>query len=120
MPYRKGLVFVVDDLPIAEMPEVREALGRAEGEQVEERQNEGPGFLSRLLRAETGAGSVESYMGHPLNTSGEKWQARLIRGLTGLVGDLNLAVVDIAVAALEAVWGRKREVREGVGGNVEG
>lgn len=58
--------------------------------------------LSFLL-AKTGAGAVEEYIEHPLNFDGEKSTARMLRGLTGIAGELDYALIDIGLGALEKI-----------------
>jgi hypothetical protein len=60
-----------------------------------------------FLKAETGPGGIEEYMDHPLNFSKSKGLARVIRGLTGMLGSLNLAIIDIVVGGLEFMKERK-------------
>jgi len=55
------------------------------------------------LKAETGPGSIESYLDHPLNAASSRGIAQILRGFTGLCGSLNLAVLDIVLGALETV-----------------
>lgn len=57
-------------------------------------------LLSRVLTAETGPGGVEEYVDHPVNYNSSKGLAQLIRGLSGVFGNLNLAVIDIAIGAM--------------------
>lgn len=54
-----------------------------------------------FLAAPTGPGSVEEYIAHPLNFDGKKSTARILRGLTGLCGELNYALVDIGLGTIE-------------------
>ena len=58
--------------------------------------------LSFLL-AKTGAGAVEEYIDHPLNFDGAKSTARILRGLTGIAGELDYALIDIGLGALEKI-----------------
>jgi hypothetical protein len=57
--------------------------------------------LKKILSAPTGSGSIEEYVDHPLNFNSSKGIAKVIRGLTGILGNLNLAVVDIVLGGLE-------------------
>lgn len=59
------------------------------------------------IRAKTGPGTIESYINHPLNTSGSRGVAQMLRGATGLLGDLDLAVIDIGLGAIEVLRERK-------------
>lgn len=65
---------------------------------------EGGGSGSRLLemlKAETGSGSIESYLNHPMNFNSSKAVARMLRGLTGMFGSLNYAIIDIVIGGLD-------------------
>lgn len=54
-----------------------------------------------FLRSETGSGSIEDYLEHPLNFDKSRGVAQILRGLTGIAGNLNLAVIDIALGSLQ-------------------
>lgn len=54
-----------------------------------------------FLLSPTGPGSVDNYLDHPFNINESRGTARIIRGLTGIAGDLNYAIVDIALGAIE-------------------
>lgn len=56
-------------------------------------------MLQKLLTAETGTGSIEDYIQHPMNFNQSKGLAQLIRGLTGVIGNLDLAVIDVVFGA---------------------
>lgn len=58
--------------------------------------------LSFLL-AKTGPGAVEEYIDHPLNFDGMKSTARILRGLTGIAGELDYALIDIGLGCLEKI-----------------
>lgn len=61
----------------------------------EERERaESPRWL-QWLKSEPGPGDVDSYRQHPLNWDGSYEVAQVLRGLTGLLGNLRLAVVDL-------------------------
>jgi len=61
-----------------------------------------------ILLSKTGPGSVDDYVDHPFNASESRGIARVLRGMTGLVGELDYAVVDITLGALEVIKeGRK-------------
>lgn len=72
-------------------------------------------WWQRLVSAETGDGELAEYTSHPLNVTGEAWNARLARGVTGLFGNLRLAVVDIAMAVVEMWWNKRRGAGSGNG-----
>jgi hypothetical protein len=63
-----------------------------------------PSWWDRLITAETGDGPIASYRNHPINFTGDDGGARLARGLTGLFENLNLAVVDLIVGAVQLLW----------------
>lgn len=57
-------------------------------------------FLSKLMELlgkPTGEGYIEDYLDHPLNFGKTKGMAQILRGFTGLFGDLKKAVIDIAI-----------------------
>ena len=56
-----------------------------------------------FLFAKTGPGMVEEYIDHPLNFDGMKSTARILRGLTGIAGELDYALIDIGLGALEKI-----------------
>ena len=62
----------------------------------------------RLLTAQTGPGTVEDYLDHPLNWSHSVGLAQAIRGFVGLVGnELRLAIVDIIFGGLRVLTAGK-------------
>jgi hypothetical protein len=60
-----------------------------------------PSWWDRLITAETGEGPLSSYRNHTINFTGDDGGARLARGMTGLFDNLNLAVVDLVVGAVQ-------------------
>lgn len=55
------------------------------------------------LLARTGEGALESYLNHPMNFDGKLSTAQIIRGLTGIAGTLDYALLDIALGCFEKV-----------------
>lgn len=72
-------------------------------------------FDFSFLLAKTGEGSVDSYIDHPLNFSRSKGIAQILRGATGLVGELDLAVVDIGVGAFNVFREGRKNVAHNAG-----
>lgn len=70
--------------------------------------------LPRWLTAPTGEGIIEDYLNHPLNFDNKKSTARILRGFSGMFGELNKALFDIALGVIEKVWKEKNEVQENV------
>lgn len=64
-----------------------------------------------ILTAKTGDGSIEDYVNHPLNFKGSRGMAQMIRGFTGIAGELDYAIIDIALGAFQYA-------KEGKAGNV--
>jgi hypothetical protein len=65
-------------------------------------------YVLDILTRETGEGSLESYLNHPLNFNSSLAMARIIRGVTGLFNkSLNFAVLDIASGMFE-MMGKKK------------
>jgi hypothetical protein len=58
------------------------------------------------LKTPTGDGPLEQYMDHPFNYNNSLAMARVLRGLTGFIGSLDLAIADIVLGALEFIKGR--------------
>lgn len=71
-----------------------------EGPEVQEEQ-EGLNIDFGWLRAETGEGSIDDYIEHPMNFNSSRSVARILRGATGLFGSLKLAIIDIALGVFE-------------------
>ena len=53
-----------------------------------------------FLFAATGPGAVDSYINHPLNFSQSVGLGQVIRGLTGFLGSLEYAVVDLVIGLM--------------------
>ena len=68
-------------------------------EQTQEPQYRLSDFIPNFdfIFSETGSGSVEDYMEHPLNGANSRGVAQMLRGFTGLCGSLNYAVIDITL-----------------------
>jgi hypothetical protein len=71
--------------------------------------------LSFLL-APTGDGPVEDYIDHPMNIKGSRGSARILRRLTGMLGQLNDAIVDIALGSIEVMREGKQAHAEAADG----
>lgn len=54
-----------------------------------------------IITAKTGDGSIEDYENHPLNFKGSRGMAQMIRGFTGIAGELDYAIIDIALGAFQ-------------------
>lgn len=95
--------------------EILESEG-AELQQIEpaEVEKKGIGIDLSFLQAKTGEGAIESYIDHPLNFNNSQGVARIIRGATGMLGALDLAIIDIALGILELWKGRKKIGNAGV------
>lgn len=67
----------------------------------------GGGFDFSFLKAETGEGAIEEYIDHPMNFNKSNSVARILRGMTGMIGNLRLAILDIGLGILEFTKERK-------------
>jgi hypothetical protein len=65
------------------------------------------GFDFSFLKAKTGEGTIDQYLDHPLNFNESRAIARVLRGASGLMGDLDFALVDIGIGVLDYVRGRR-------------
>lgn len=54
-----------------------------------------------ILKTKTASGSIEEYQDHALNFKKSKGIAQIIRGMTGMCGELDLAIVDIVLGAFQ-------------------
>lgn len=66
----------------------------------EERSSRASEMAGRIFSAETGEGSIGDYLQHPMNFNQSQGLAQMLRGLTGIVGNLNLAIIDVVMGAL--------------------
>lgn len=62
-----------------------------------------------FLLKKTGPGAIDEYLVHPLNYDNAISTARILRGFTGMVGDLDYALVDIALGVFEKIQGKRNE-----------
>lgn len=54
-----------------------------------------------FILSETGPGPIEDYVDHPLNFKGSKGVAQILRGATGMAGNLNYAIIDIGLGLVQ-------------------
>jgi len=66
--------------------------------------------ILKMLKSETGEGTIQSYNNHPLNMKNDNYVSQMIRGLTGMMGSLNFAILDIILGG----FGFAKEKRENV------
>jgi hypothetical protein len=59
------------------------------------------GSFLEILKTKTGEGSIESYMENPLNLNHSQGLAQILRGLTGFVGALDLAILDLIIGGFK-------------------
>lgn len=84
-----------DTAVISENPGGLEGPNNPEGNPENPLDNE-PGINWRaLIFAETGPGSIDDYIQHPLNWKESRGLAQVIRGLTGMFDSLRYAIIDI-------------------------
>jgi len=67
-----------------------------------------PQFDFSFLKTPTGSGTIESYLDHVLNPGHSKGLAQMLRGFTGIAGELNLAILDITFGAFEYLKENKK------------
>jgi len=53
-----------------------------------------------ILKTKTGEGTIADYQEHPLNFNNNKYLGQILRGLTGILGALDLAIIDIGMGVL--------------------
>jgi|GEM_PF-7087908 hypothetical protein len=54
-----------------------------------------------ILLSKTGPGPIEDYINHPMNFKQSKGFAQMLRGMTGIAGELDYAIIDIALGAFQ-------------------
>ena len=64
-------------------------------------------WLWKMLKSPTGEGSIQSYSNHPLNTKNNDYVGQIIRGLTGMMGQLNFAILDILLGSFGLIKEKK-------------
>lgn len=79
--------------------------------------SKGNDFIKKIITAETGAGSVESYINHPMNFNESKSVARILRGLTGMFDNLNYAIIDVIIGGLDLLKSRRNNNYDVSGGS---
>ena len=62
-----------------------------------------------FVKTPTGEGKIEDYTEHPLNYDNKESTAQILRGLTGLFGDLKLAVIDVGIGMFRKFGRGKQE-----------
>lgn len=77
-------------------------------------QDDGAIDLLEILKKPTGEGDITDpiYMQHPFNYDGKKSTARILRGLTGMLGNINFAVADIILGVIEKWQERKGDISD--------
>lgn len=78
---------------------------------IDARQLYGPAMDFSWIRSKTGPGTIESYIDHPLNGTRSRGVAQILRGVTGLAGDLDLAIIDIGLGLVEVI--KEKRVSKG-------
>jgi hypothetical protein len=63
--------------------------------------------IMSMLKAQTGEGSIKSYSNHPLNMKNNDYVGQIIRGLTGMLGSLNFAILDILLGSFGFIKEKK-------------
>lgn len=83
-------------IPVQESPETLQQVAKT-------------GLDLSFLKTPTGPGSIEDYIEHPFNIFKSRGLAQVLRGLTGLLGSLSFALVDILVGGLQFMRERRTE-----------
>jgi len=75
----------------------------------EEQVNEQPksNKILDMLKSKTGEGSLDQYTDHPLNFKNNHYLSQILRGLTGMIGSLDFALIDIIVGTIGFFKGDK-------------
>ena len=73
-----------------------------------------------FLLSPTGPGPIEEYTDHPLNYDRSSSTARILRGLTGIAGSLDYAIIDIGLGLIEKIQDKKKVKQDGPKWNYAG
>lgn len=73
-----------------------------------------------FLLSPTGPGPIEDYTDHPLNYDRSSSTARILRGLTGIAGSLDYAIIDIGLGLIEKIQEKKKVKDDGPQWNYAG
>lgn len=90
----------------------KEVLQEEIQEEIQEIDTTGRGLNLNFLMAETGEGSIDLYLEHPININQSKGLAQVLRGATGLFGSLNLAIIDILIGLMN--YSKEKKVMSNV------
>lgn len=82
--------------------------------EYEEKESKSSEMFSRIMTAETGEGSIGEYLEHPMNFNNSMGLAQLIRGVTGITGNLKLAIIDVLFGAMRFAKERKGTINNGI------
>ena len=91
---------------ISEKVKEAPSIGKTESENESVAPNQEAGInlsgIFDFVKTSTGAGSIDDYIENPLNFSGSKGLAQVLRGLSGFVGAISegFALVDIIIGAV--------------------
>lgn len=75
-----------------------------------------PGRIVDWLRQKTGKGDLSDYLKHAANPTGDEHGARIARGLSGLFGGLDFALLDVFMG----LWGLAKQSAEKAKGAAPG
>ena len=67
------------------------------------------GKLFDILKSKTGPGEIEEYIDHPINFKKSKAVAKILRGIEGIFGALDLAIIDILIGSLELIKNNRQK-----------
>ena len=54
----------------------------------------------KILLSQTGEGTITSYENHPMNFKNNTSISQILRGFTGMLGNLNFALIDIFLGSM--------------------
>jgi len=87
---------------------IKQEIDKIEGDKEKPKQAVTPEqdpLWKRIIWADSPKKDLTSYSGHPMNYDNSNSTARIIRGMEGIAGSLDKAVIDILVGIIEKVSG---------------
>jgi len=94
------------------MSSIEDELKELETEAEETKKKDKKPEWLKILWADSKDKPLSDYTGHALNTDGSESTSRIIRGVEGLLGSVDKAVIDIAVGTFQKISGWFKKAAE--------
>jgi len=71
--------------------------------EVKVKGDESEPFWERIIKADSPDKPLSDYRNHALNWDGKESTSRIIKGFEGIIGNLDKAVVDVAIGTIQKI-----------------